>query len=461
MSSTNTIRLLLLATIAIAWVDSVPAEFRVVKTSDTVVDSQALTIVGGFKNCINGKSFQQSVLLTHRGYQYVTWYDGDRWVCAGRRELPVGSWEILRFTDYHFKSNDAHNTISMGICPADGTIHLAFDHHGHPLHYRVSRAGVASAPREAQWDASLFGPVLSELETGKPIKITYPRFWPTPDGGLQFCYRRGGSGGGDRMLADYDPEQGVWENTRQIDSGKGVWNSSNSRCSYPNGYDYGPFGNLHTTWVWREGPQTANHDLVYVYSEDQGKTWKNNSKETLAEAPGVNSPGITAVPISEQLGLLNTHGQAVDSKGRIHVLLRHCTEESLNAAGSAPGEQRWGPPEAQRYHHYWRDQQGAWQHHELPGAPGNRPKIVFDRMDNAFAVYGAEAGLHIAAASAASAWTDWKVIHVEKGSFINEMLPDTMRWKEEGVLSLMVQESPAKPHQPTALRVLDYTVEGD
>jgi hypothetical protein len=70
------------------------------------------------------------------------------------------------------------------------------------------------------------GPVTSQLQTGKPIKITYPRFWQTPDGGLQSCYRRGGSGNGDRMLVDYDGQTGAWVNTRQIDSGKGLFKDS-------------------------------------------------------------------------------------------------------------------------------------------------------------------------------------------------------------------------------------------
>ena len=157
------------------------------------------------------------------------------------------------------------------------------------------------------------------MEKGNPIRITYPRFVPTPEGGLQFCYRRGGSGNGDRMLVDYDPASGLWKNTRQIDSGKGLWKAesieSASRCSYPNGYYYGPLKKLHTTWVWREGPQTANHDLVYVYSEDRGLTWKNSAGEAIEGPPSINTPGIAAVPISHELGLMNTHGQAVDSKG--------------------------------------------------------------------------------------------------------------------------------------------------
>ena len=264
-----------------------------------------------------------------------TWryYDASRRVCLARRKLTTGEWDDPPVRRLRFTSNDAHNTISIGICPQDGTIHLAFDHHGHPLHYRVSRKGAARYPQSTAWETSLFGPVMSELEKGKPIKITYPRFWQTPDGGLQFCYRQGGSGNGDRMLVDYHAETGTWVDTRQIDSRQGLFQDamgeSRSRCSYPNGYDYGPKGRLHATWVWRESSQGSNHDLMYAYSEDRGKTWLNNLGEALSEPAHVNSPGVTVVNISRAHGLMNTHGQAVDSQGRVHVVMWHCSDQSL------------------------------------------------------------------------------------------------------------------------------------
>ncbi len=122
-------------------------DFNITKIGDNVVDSMALTLDGSrWGMAINGKSFQQDALISQRGYQYLAYYDARRNVCLSRRKLPDGQWEIIRFTDYLFQSNDAHNTISMGICPNDGTIHLAFDHHVHPLHYRVSRKGVATTP---------------------------------------------------------------------------------------------------------------------------------------------------------------------------------------------------------------------------------------------------------------------------------------------------------------------------
>jgi len=471
-------RLLIAATLPLIVAGPAWASLAVTKIGDAMVDRQALTIDGEFGQAINGLSFQQDAVLTHRTYQYVGYYDGQRRVCLARRALPSGAWEIIRFADYDFQSNDAHNIISVGICPNDGTIHLAFDHHGHPLHYRVSVKDVATHPDAVTWDAALFGPIKSELEAGKPIAITYPRFWETPEGDLQFCYRRGGSGNGDRMLVDYDAMTATWHNTRQIDSYEGRFQDatgpSDSRCSYPNGYGYGPEGKLHATWVWRESSQGSNHDLAYAYSTDHGVTWRNNEGQALTEPASVNSPGVTVVEISRLHGLMNTHGQAVDSQGRVHVVMWHCTDESLAAAGSKPGEQRWGPPEARHYHHYWRDREGRWHHTELPWVAGNRPKVFLDAEDNAYVIYGvrrrdatlSDGHLHrlgdliIVGATAASKWTDWRILHREQGPFVNEMLGDVFRWKQDAVLSIMVQESPKTAHEATPLRILDYTVAG-
>lgn len=455
---------------------STSADFKVNKVGDSIIDSTALTIDGRFGQAINGLSFQQDAVATHGGYQYVGYYDASRWVCLARRALPSGEWKIIRFKDSPFKSNDAHNTISIGICPRNGTIHVAFDHHGHPLHYRVSQRGVATKPETVTWSAALFGSIVSELEKGRPIRITYPRFWQTPDGGLQFCYRRGGSGNGDRMIVDYDPEAGTWNNTRQVDSGKGLFRdaqgTSPSRCSYPNGYDYGINGKLHVTWVWREKTQGANHDIMYAYSEDRGKTWRNNTGLALDRPPHVNSPGITVVNISRSYGLMNTQAQAVDSKGRIHTVMWHCTDATLKSARIIPRDSTWGPEDGRRYHHYWRDETGTWQHRELPGIAGNRPKLFIDKKDNAYLIfsrksiadrmdwdiYFAEADLVIMVATGEANWRDWQVIHNEKGPFINEMLGDVYRWKNSGVLSILVQQSPTRPHEATPLRILDFTI---
>ncbi len=94
---------------------------------------------------INANSFQQSALITSHGWQYAAFY-------ASRPEEPqrkvlyanisrrrvnhltgpmcmASAWEGLEFQDYEQVVDDGHNTMSIGVCHGDGTIHLAFDHH--------------------------------------------------------------------------------------------------------------------------------------------------------------------------------------------------------------------------------------------------------------------------------------------------------------------------------------------
>lgn len=174
--------------------------FEIEKCDDSVVDSKALNFLDApfqeWSQGPNGLSFQQDAIATFGGYQYATYWDADRWLCVGRRKLPRGPWEVIRFGDYRIKSNDVHNVTVLGICPCDGTIHLAFDHHNDPLHYRVSQPGAALHPGRVAWAADLFGKVLTKLPSQQEIPnrpLTYPRFFRAPDGNLQLYFRLGGS----------------------------------------------------------------------------------------------------------------------------------------------------------------------------------------------------------------------------------------------------------------------------
>jgi hypothetical protein len=93
---------------------------------------------------INANSFQQNAITTVNGWQYATFYSdllhGKKHDCCyvnlARRKATgpapdsVGSeWETFAFTDYQQVHDDGHNTISIGVCKEDGTIHVSFDHH--------------------------------------------------------------------------------------------------------------------------------------------------------------------------------------------------------------------------------------------------------------------------------------------------------------------------------------------
>jgi hypothetical protein len=94
---------------------------------------------------INANSFQQDAITTFKGWQYAAFFTTDNGdsqnvglVCLSRRQVPSSqedddmkpdAWEKIIFNDYKQTVDDGHNTISIGICHGDGTIHLSFDHH--------------------------------------------------------------------------------------------------------------------------------------------------------------------------------------------------------------------------------------------------------------------------------------------------------------------------------------------
>jgi hypothetical protein len=501
--------------VIVAAVGAAKAVPTVQKVSDTVVHSAALTFPFGsvYGDAINGLSFQQEAVMSHNGWQYVVYYSGDRRLCLSRRCLPDGPWQTIVFTDYYFSGTDAHDVAVMGLCPNDGTIHLAFDHHGDTLHYRVSQAGAACEPGQMTWSAALFGPVRTWLEQeGKTVtQVTYPRFFQTPEGDMKLAYRYGSSGDGDSMLVDYDGATGTWSGSRMVIHRQGVFTdslgTSYNRCAYPNGWHCGPDGTIHVTWVWRENATVgANHGLQYSASRDDGWTWVNGSHSGIRAVLGggapqtlfqlirtvhednviarlsgnpssdmlirLDSPGVTAVAIDRYYGLMNQQAQAIDPEGRIHAVMWHCSEQTYAAARELGYTDmgRWGPAIARRYHHYWRDHDGHWQHVELPFAAGSRPTLFFRENGDAVLIYQScpdpqalgydiyfdNGDLTVCAATAVSGWTDWAIVYVEQGPFINEMLGDAQRFAAEGVLSVMVQETPAVSGGATPLRIVDY-----
>lgn len=90
------------------------------------------------KHAINGYAFQQDALTSFNGWQYAVYYSTltpnspslePLFVHLARRQLSGGPWETVVFEDYPQMTDDGHNTVQMGICPGDGTIHLLYDHH--------------------------------------------------------------------------------------------------------------------------------------------------------------------------------------------------------------------------------------------------------------------------------------------------------------------------------------------
>ncbi|MGN6728058.1 MAG: BNR repeat-containing protein [Tepidisphaeraceae bacterium] len=468
---------------------------------NTVVDPRGTTMAkdATYGEAINGLSFQGHAITSFKGYQYAVFYVTDAvttpqaHVAISRRKLPDGAWQTIDLRDSVFKNGvrkgtnepfDAHNVASIGICPADGTLHLAYDHHNHTLRYRVTKPGVASDPDHTTWDASLFEPERSSLVHGQAVtQVSYPDFEQTPSGGLQMFMRRGGSGHGSWWLWNYDPSDHQWKSGWQYDDGMvGAYDAfsppSLTRCAYPNGYTYGRDGKLHISFTWREGggapsqgANGCNHDICYVYSTDGGRSWKNNSGQTVGDqdAAGgptrfnLTSPGLTVVPVTQLESMINEQAQAVDGAGQMHILMYRLDPMKGNPYAGAPV---WRTEDCS-YFHTWRSPDGTWKESKIPAVVGTRPKLAFDRNDDAYAVFttGPTPGLRavnrhlaIATASRASQWTDWKVVLTLPGALIGEPLLDTSLLQSDNTLSVFVQDTPTQDRQPTPVRVIDFAV---
>ncbi|EIP99749.1 hypothetical protein OpiT1DRAFT_04278 [Opitutaceae bacterium TAV1] len=458
---------------------SAPAVPTLRLVNNTTVNARAHNFPNGdWGSSINGQTYQQEALVSHRGYQYAAFYVAPGFPAVARRALPDGAWETITFKDYGpVTHSNTHNVIVIGIAPRDGTLHLSFDHHATILRYRKSQPGVATNPTAHRWTPALFGPVTSALEPGKTIsRVTYPQFFTAPDGTLTFAFRNGVSGRGDWFLHEYTETN--WTPLGQLFTQTGTYQGKNSRSAYPNPYRYDPDGRLHVTWSWREHSSnlTGNHDLGYAWSDDHGRTWHNNNGIIIAHltntptndgataaqpasAISINTPGNIVYPIRYAWGMMNTTTQFVDAKRRVHIISWRNPDDA--PAPSSNTLNSW------RYYHYWRDIDGTWHERQLP-FHGRKPQLVLDETGTMHVIHGTgpdlnyhggDRGVHLAIATAteASGWTDWKVSQPLPPDYIfqGEPLLDVGRWEREKILSIYYQQKPEIPGNPASLRVID------
>lgn len=453
--------------------------------NDSILDSQAYNFpsVSFSVATVHGVTFQQDGVVTYKGWQYAAYYqnffNGTRnigRVSVGRRPLPGGAWQTFTFNDYDFTTIDSHNDVVIGICAEDGSIHLSYDHHVNTLRYRKSVAGLADQPTTTAWNASMFGPTLDRLNGSTALtQVTYPRFIPTPAGKLLFTYRFGGSGGGDEMLYEYSGTTGTWttvgQYTTRSGSYTGTFASGTDRNAYFDMTVFDSTGRLHATWCWRETPNaSSNHDLLYAYSDDAGRTWRNQLGAQIGVAGssfiGVNSPGIIGWSIPQSRNYINNSAMTTDRQGRVHVVAWHLPD-------AIPDQTTFSTAltSNSRFHHYWRGTDGVWRRNPTT-LTGTRAKLAADDDGRLFLMYGDSSNLRIATASPAtnpeanpaSSWNDWSTMNLVGGALpagkaasVN-LITDTSRWDQDRILSLYAQETNISGTGPTPLHILDYHV---
>ncbi|MBB6000799.1 BNR repeat-containing protein [Streptomonospora salina] len=435
---------------------------------DSVLDEQGLYFES-YDGIVNNNSFQQEGILTHGRYQYAAWYTADRTAVIARR--PAGTpaaWQTVELP-HKLSADDSHNVIAMGVSAEDGRLHIAMDTHNSTVYYLRSQTGLADG--RGPWKADSFGEVQRSLEGLDPGGITYPRFVPTPDGGLQLTYRTGGSGDGVLELAEYTGQD--WTNVGAWSSAEGGYAAngatSGTRNMYLHGIGYDTDGRLHASFTWRETAAggdilcdpggLANHDTGYVYSDDMGRTWRTDDGRLAAETGtgnrvSVDTPGHVVDPLGVDHALMNQESQAVDSGGAPHIMVSYVPGRFTQCVGDFVGQrEQWARP-----FHIFRDDSGSWHKTELPERVDafGRSRLVLGPDDDAYAVLP---GGTILAATAASDYSDWRTVYDGAGiDSFGEVLVDDSRLDSDGRLSVFYQE-PSTGEEPSPVHVADFAVD--
>ncbi|RXK62246.1 neuraminidase [Lacibacter luteus] len=247
-------------------------------------------------NSVNTVVFRKNSLVTHKDVQFISYYDADGFVVLGKRKLNEQNWELKR-TAYKGSIKDAHNSISIAV-DGNGYLHMAWDHHNHPLRYVKSKEPLSLELTEKM-------PMTGKDEN----KLSYPEFYHLPNGDLLFFYRDGGSGNGNMVMNRYDVAIQQWSRvqTNLID-GEGKRNAYWQACVDAK-------GTIHVSWVWRESPDVAsNHDMSYALSKDGGRSWQKSTGE-LYQLPIRMATAEVVCTIPQSSELINQTSMTTDADG--------------------------------------------------------------------------------------------------------------------------------------------------
>jgi hypothetical protein len=257
-------------------------------------------------------------IKAYKQFVFMTWYRGgkeDRHVMLTRYNTETGILKTIEFPHRHTGYNnkwwigETHNTIAVGICPKNDTIHLLYDMHRNGtvadfaddyLRYSYSFSGAATVPDE-EFKLDLFinsdkgnykhlsFPGISDVNTTR--LLTYPAFFTNDDGDLFMKMRFGYSENGNQLFARYDGEK--WDGYHEF--------NRMQASNHGSEYNWNPYGDF--KWLngkLRIGFQRRSNDgndkflyqngVYYAYSDDptgvnQWKDpWGKPLKTPIAEA---------------------------------------------------------------------------------------------------------------------------------------------------------------------------------
>jgi hypothetical protein len=264
---------------------------------------------GWARNSVNTTIFRQHSVTSHDGTQVVGYYDDQQRVVLAKRQLGTDDWQV-HVTQYTGNAGDAHNGINLAF-DGEGYLHVAWDHHNHPLRYARSTEPLSLELGEKM-------PMIGSAEES----LSYPQFFNLPDGRLLFMYRDGSSGNGNLVINRYDPAAGQWQRIHDV-----LIDGEGQRNAYWQAA-VDARGRVHVAWVWRETWDVAtNHDLAYARSDDAGDTWVNSRGEPYS-IPINASTSEYALRIPQQHELINQTTIAADAEGRPYIVTYFRADDS-------------------------------------------------------------------------------------------------------------------------------------
>lgn len=404
---------------------------------------QLIEIAPGYSGTsVNTAIFRTNSIVTHGDTQYACFYDPEGYVTLAKRKHGSSEWTVSR-TKYKGNVKDAHNVISMGVDGA-GYLHVAFDHHGHPLHYAKS-----------------ISPGSLELGEMLPMtgidedNVTYPEFYNLKNGDLLFVYRSGASGRGNMAINRYLTDSGRW--IRIQDS---LIDGQEERSPYWQLY-IDDKGVIHVSWVWRETWLVeTNHDMCYAKSDDGGKTWKrSDNTEYLLPITASNAEYAWKIPQNSEL--INQTSMTADGNSNPYIVTYWRSEDS----------------DIPQFRLIWHDGK-EWSQREISNRtepfslvgggtkmiPISRPRVVADEDFVGVIFRDIERGGRVSMLSTHTGATgNWDVEDLTDFS-VNAWEPsiDTQLWRDKKQLHIFVQNAyqgdgeKAKETAPTPIYVLEY-----
>ena len=376
--------------------------------------------LGWARSSVNAVVFRTSSVASHGDLQYAAYYDDSAHVVLARRRFGEAKWTLER-TPFTNDVTDAHNAIAIAV-DGKGVLHVAWAEHNRALHYaRGVRPGSLT-----------LGP--AERMTGaREERVTYPQFYSLPGGDLLFVFRDGQSGSGDVLLNRFDVGRGAWRVLQHpLIAGEG------QRNAYPNQLAVDARGGWHLSWVWRESPDVAsNHDVMYAYSPDEGRSWRRSTGRPYA-LPITAATAEIAWAVPQGSELINQTSAAVDGSGRplIATYWRDAGSEVPQLRLVWNDGARWRASQVGTRGSPFRLAGGGTKR-----IPLSRPQVVA-RRNAVYVVYrDAERGGGISVARTSDAerghWTTEELLETSVGQW--EPTYDLERWRRSGILSLFVQ----------------------